>query len=193
MYMRIQDEQLESGMTSVTNAYMQSGDLVSAIESSLVQIPSPLDNVFKLFLVDAKMIDASIPKAIMKLKDRKSNPHWKDWCNILFQCHSDRQLRNALPSVIQRLGETRRVQMEVDTKLREQFNSYILTLLVVLGSIPLMAVIMPQWFEMLMFTVPGKITLAVVLFAVLATLLWVVRVFRPIDDGGFNKDKKQLR
>jgi hypothetical protein len=191
MYTRQQDEQIESGMTSVTTAYLQSGDLIAAVESALAQIPSPLDNVFKLFLVDARLLDANIPNAIRKLRNRLQNRHWQDWCDILLQCHWDRQLRETLPGVIGRLGETRRVQMALDTKLKQQFHSYTLTVLIVLSSIPMMAAIMPDWYDMLMHTVPGKITLGIVLFAMLGTLLWVVRVFRPIDAPGRPKNRSR--
>jgi hypothetical protein len=43
---------------------------------------------------------------------------------------------------------------------------------------------MPDWYDMLMDTAPGKITLAVILFAVLSTAVWVARINRPVDMGG---------
>lgn len=130
------------------------------------------------------LIDANVAKAISNMRDRIDNRYWKDWCGVLIQCQTDRQLRFALPGIVQRLGETRRVQMEVDTTIRQQFGDYILTVLIVLGSIPLMSAMMPDWYAMLMNTIPGKITLAVILFAVLSTSVWVARVNRPVDVGG---------
>lgn len=78
----------------------------------------------------------------------------------------------------------RRAQMEVDTTIRKHFGDYITTVLIVLGSIPLMGFMMPDWYDMLMHTLPGKITLAVVMFAVMATAVWVVRVNQPVDFDG---------
>lgn len=76
--------------------------------------------------------------------------------------------------------------MEIDTTIRKHFEDYIITVLIVLGSIPLMGLMMPEWYEMLMTTLAGKITLAVVLSAILATAIWVARINRPmsLENGG---------
>jgi hypothetical protein len=42
---------------------------------------------------------------------------------------------------------------------------------------------MPDWYELLTTTPAGKITLAVVLAAVLATAVWVARLYRPVEGG----------
>jgi uncharacterized protein involved in cysteine biosynthesis len=55
------------------------------------------------------------------------------------------------------------------------------------GSIPLMAAMMPDWYTMLSQTAVGKITLAVVLAAVLATAVWVARLYRPVVAEGGEK------
>ena len=44
-----------------------------------------------------------------------------------------------------------------------------------------MGFMMPDWYDMLMHTLPGKITLAIILLAVMATAIWVVRVNQPVD------------
>ena len=57
----------------------------------------------------------------------------------------------------------------------------IITVLLVLGSIPLMAFMISDWYDMLMNTIPGKITLAVVLATVLITSVWVSRANAPVE------------
>ena len=102
---------------------------------------------------------------------------------MLVQCQRDRQLRFALPGIVSRLGEMRRAQMEADTAIRKQISDYIVTVMIVLGAIPLMGAMMPEWYTMLTTTPAGKITLAVVLAAVLATAVWVARLYRPVEGG----------
>ena len=102
---------------------------------------------------------------------------------MLIQCQRDRQLRFALPGIVSRLGEMRRAQMEADTAIRKQLGDYIVTVMLVLGAIPLMGAMMPDWYAMLTTTPAGKVTLAVVLAAVLATAIWVARLYRPIEGG----------
>jgi hypothetical protein len=77
----------------------------------------------------------------------------------------------------------RRIQIEIDTTIRKQVGDYIITVMIVLGAIPMMGAMMPDWYIMLTTTLAGKITLAVVLAAVLATAVWVARLYRPVKGG----------
>jgi|AGTN01.2.fsa_nt_gi hypothetical protein len=182
-YTRSLHEKLESAMGPVTNSYISSGDLIGAVESSLHLLPPPMDSVFQQFYAETQLIDSDITKALRRMRERVDNRYWRDWCDVLTQCQRDRQLRYALPGIISRLGEMRRVQMETDTAIRKQIGDYIITVMIVLGAIPLMGAMMPDWYTMLTTTVAGKITLAVVLAAVLATSVWVARLYRPVEGG----------
>ncbi len=179
-YTRALAEKMETAMSILTNTYVQTGDFIGSVESNIQLVPAPLDGIFRRFLTETRLIDSSQERALSNLREQINNRHWQDWCSILIQCTHDRQLRFALPGIVERLGETRRIQMEVDTAFQKHFGDYVLTVLMILGSIPLMGMMMPQWYDMLMHTLPGKITLAVVLAAVLFTGFWVSRINRPI-------------
>ena len=84
-------------------------------------------------------------------------------------------LNRTLSGVVERLSEARQIQLEVDTTLRKHMSDYVVTVLLVLGSIPMMGFMIPDWYAMLLDTIPGKITLAVVLATVLITSVWVFR------------------
>jgi tight adherence protein B len=182
-YVRSLTEKLEIAMGTVTNSYVASGDLIGAVQSSLRLLPSPLDGVFRQFYAETQLVDSDVVKALHRLRDRIDNRYWRDWCDVLVQCQRDRQLRYALSGVVARLGEMRRVQTETDTTIRKQLGDYIITVMIVLGAIPLMGAMMPDWYEMLTTTPAGKLTLAVVLAAVLATAVWVARLYRPVEGG----------
>lgn len=182
-YIRSLDEKLENAMGTVTNSYAASGDLIGAVQSSLHLLPSPLEGVFRQFYTETQLIDSDVIKAIHHLRERIENRYWHDWCDVLIQCQRDRHLRYALPGIVGRLGEMRRVQMETDTVIRKQLGDYIVTVMIVLGAIPLMGTMMPDWYSMLTTTLVGKITLAVVLAAVLATAIWVAQLYRPVEGG----------
>jgi len=182
-YVRNLNEKLESAMGAVTNGYIASGDIIGAVENSLRLLPSPLDGVFRQFFNETQLIDSDIVKALRRMRERIDNRYWRDWCDVLVQCQRDKQLRYALPGIVSRLGEMRRIQMETDTTIRKQIGDYIITVMLVLGAIPMMGAMMPDWYIMLTTSVAGKITLAVVLAAVLATAVWVARLYRPVEGG----------
>ena len=182
-YIRSLDEKLENAMGTITNSYVASGDLIGAVQNSLHLLPAPLEGVFRQFYTETQLIDSDVINAIHRLRERIDNRYWRDWCDVLVQCQRDRQLRYALPGIVGRLGEMRRVQMETDTVIRKQLSDYIVTVMIVLGAIPLMGAMMPDWYSMLTSTLAGKITLAVVLGAVLATAVWVAQLYRPVEGG----------
>lgn len=182
-YIRSLNEKLESAMGTVTNAYVAGGDLIGSVENNLHLLPAPLDGVFRQFFTETQLIDSDIVKALRRMRERIDNRYWRDWCDVLIQCQRDRQLRFTLPGIVSRLGEMRRAQMEADTAIQKQLGDYIITVLLVLGAIPLMGAMMPDWYTMLTATPAGKITLAVVLAAVLATAVWVARLYRPVEGG----------
>lgn len=182
-YIRSLHEKLETAMGAVTNSYVSGGDLIGAVENNLRLLPAPLDGVFRQFHTETQLIDADVVKALRRMRERIGNRYWRDWCDVLIQSQRDRQLRFALPGIVSRLGEMRRAQMEADTAIQKQLSDYIITVMLVLGAIPLMGAMMPDWYAMLMTTPAGKITLAVVLAAVLATALWVAQLYRPVEGG----------
>jgi hypothetical protein len=182
-YVRGLNARLETGMGMITNAYLQSGDLISAVKDNFRLMPPPLDGLLGSFLVETQYIDANLIRAIDLMRDKVSNRYWRDWCSVLIQCQHDRQLRFALPGIVERLGESRRAQMEIDTTIQKHFGDYLITILIVLGSIPLMGFMMPDWYDTLMQTLPGKITLAVILGAILITAVWVAGIYQPADQG----------
>jgi len=185
-YLRGLNAKLEIGMGVITNSYLQTGDIVGTTQESYHLLPTPLDGLFKSLWVETQLIDANLVRALEHLREKIDNHYWREWCSVLIQCQYDRQLRFVLPGVVERLGETRRVQLEIDTTIRKHFGDYIVTVMIVLGSIPLMGLMMPEWYEMLMTSLAGKITLATVLAAILATAIWVSRINRPIslEKGG---------
>lgn len=182
-YVRSLNERLERAMGTVTNSYVASGDLIGAVQSSLRLLPAPLDGMFRQFYAETQLVDSDVVKALHRLRERIDNRYWRDWCDVLVQCQRDRQLRFALSGIVARLGEMRRVQTETDTTIRKQLGDYIVTVMIVLGAIPLMGAMMPDWYDMLTTTLAGKLTLAVVLAAILATAVWVARLYRPVEGG----------
>jgi tight adherence protein B len=180
-YIRSLNESIETALSVVTSSYVQSGDLIDAVRSSLKAIPAPLDDVFKKFLVEVEMIDSNVVQALYNMSHRINRRHFKEWCSAAIQCQSDRELRYAMPGIVERLSEYRQIQMETDTAMRRMYTEYGLMVVIILGCIPIMAMMMPGWFDALMNTLVGKITLAVVLLAIFLCTIGVVQSNRPIE------------
>ena len=180
-YTRMVNEKLEMAMGSVTSSYVATGDLLTAVERVLTMLPAPVNDIFGRFVVDVQYLDGNIVRAIQRMREASENWYWKEWCGALIQCQDDVSLNRTLSGIVERFSEMRQIQLEVDTTLRKHMSDYVLTVMLVLGSIPLMGLMIPDWYDMLMHTLPGKITLAVVLATVLATSVWVSRAHVPAE------------
>ena len=175
-YEIVLNEKLENAMNTITNNYVQSAELISSIEKSIEYISSPLRRIFEQFLVDVNL-DSDVQKAIQKMSYKVDNRYFRDWCNILKQCQFDSSLRVALLSIVSRLSEMRILKMQSDTIIKKHINEYVLIAVVVLGSIPVTAMMMHEWWIVLTTSVVGKITLAVVLAGALFCSVWVASMF----------------
>lgn len=180
-YARMVSEKLEMAMGSVTNSYIATGNLLTAVERVLPMLPIPVSDIFKRFQVDMQYMDGNTIRAIQHMREATDNWYWQEWCNALIQCQDDVSLNRTLSGIVERLSEMRQIQMEVDTTLRKHMSDYVVTVMLVLGSIPLMGLMIPDWYDMLMTTLPGKITLAIVLATVLMTSVWVSGAHKPTE------------
>ncbi len=181
VYIRNLNESIETALSVVTSAYVQSGDLIDAVKSSLKAIPAPMDDIFRKFLFDVEMIDSNVVQALYNMENRVERRHFKEWCAAARHSQSDREIRYTMPGIVERLSEYRQVQMETDTAMRRMYTDYGLMVAIILSTIPMMAMIMPGWFDALMNTVAGKIALAIVLLAIFLCSIGVVVTNRPID------------
>ena len=175
-YEKVLNEKLENAMNTITNNYVQSAELISSVEKSIEYISPPLRKIFEQFLVDVNL-DSDVQKAIQKMSYKVDNRYFRDWCNILKQCQFDSSLRVALLSIVSRLSEMRILKMQSDTIIKKHINEYVLIAVVVLGSIPVTAMMMNEWWIVLTTSVVGKITLSVVLAGALFCSVWVASMF----------------
>lgn len=174
-YKRMVNEKLEMAMSSVTNSYIATGNLLTAIEKVLPMLPPPVNGIFSRFVADMQYVDGNAIRAIQHMREASGNWYWTEWCNALIQCQDDVSLNRSLHGIVERLSEMRQIQLEVDTTMRKHISDYAITVLLVLGSIPMMGFMMSDWYDMLMHSLPGKIVLALVLGSVLITSVWVSR------------------
>ena len=180
-YIRSLNDALETSLGVITTAYVQSGDIIDAVSVSVDHLPAPLDDIFKKFLLEVEMVDSNVVKAIQNMSNRLDRKYFQEWCAVLIQCQTDRELRYALPGIVERLNEARQIQMELDTKIRQTYTEFGISAAVILGCIPVMAMMLPEWFDALLHTVPGKITLVIVLIVLFAATIGVVSTNRPLD------------
>lgn len=174
-------EELETALSIITTAYIRNEDIVTAVEENVSYLNSPIKEVFTDFLVQLKLIDSDVNKAILSLKEKIDNDVFCEWCDALILCQQDRSLKSTLSPIVAKLSDIRVVNSELDLMLAEPRKEFVIMAMLVLANIPIMYFINKDWYNVLMHTAIGKIVLAVDIAAIFVCTAFVIKLTRPIE------------
>lgn len=174
-------EELETALSIISTAYIRNEDIVTAVEENISYLNPPIKNVFADFLVQLKLIDSDIVKAIENLKTRIENDVFKEWCDALIQCQSDRSLKSTLTPIVTKLSDIRVVNSELELLVAEPRKEFIIMAMLIVANIPLMYFLNKDWYAVLMHSVIGQIVLAIDFAAVFICGAFVVKLTKPIE------------
>ena len=83
--------------------------------------------------------------------------------------------------IVAKLTDVRIVNNELKTVLGEVKKEYWMMVCLVVGNIPLLYMLNTAWFEALMFSIPGKIVLAICGVVILITAMFMMKYTKPIE------------
>ena len=151
------------------------------MEENISYLNPPIKNIFTDFLVQLKLIDSDVIKAIENLKTKVENDIFREWCDALIQCQYDRNLKSTLTPIVTKLSDIRVVNMELELTLSEPRKEFIIMAILVIANIPLMYFLNKDWYAVLMYSTVGKLILAIDIAAVFICGAFVVKLTRPIE------------
>ena len=174
-------EEMETALSIITTSYIRSDDIVGAVSENVTYLKPPMREIFQGFIGDATMISSDVKEAIRNLKEKVDNEIYREWCDTLIACQDDRTLKDTLLPIVRKLTDVRIVNNELKTMLGEVRKEYWMMVCLVIVNIPLLYVLNKDWYHALMFTLPGKIVLAVCAVVILVTALLMMKYTRPIE------------
>jgi tight adherence protein B len=180
-YAKAVDETIEGAMSIITNSYLQSEDIKSAILENIARVGQPLKSVMREFLAETGFVDASVPKAIMRMKMKVDNAYFGDWCDILLQCQDDRELKYVLPSVVTKLSNVKRIQADLDAAMMDIYKEFVYVVGIVVLNLPLMPLLNAEWAEILFREPIGKAAVTLCFTVIFASTGYVVSVNRALS------------
>ena len=183
VYKKHLNEELETAISVITTSYLRSGDLLKAVRENLPYLGFPVRSHFEAFVTDSEMLNASVISNLNTLKMKVPNRVFHEWCNTLIQCQSDRGMKNTLTFTVQKFSDQRIVQSELEAIINEPKKEAIAMMFLVIATIPILYVLNQSWFETLMFTLPGKITLAICAAVILYSFTRIMQLSKPIEYG----------
>ena len=174
-------EDMETALSIITTSYIRSDDIVGAVNENITYLKPPIKEIFQSFIGDTTMISSDIKDALRNLKSKIDNAIYEEWCDTLIACQDDRTLKDTLLPIVAKLTDVRIVNNELKTVLGEVRKEYWMMVYLVIGNIPILYMLNYSWFEALMFTLPGKIVLAICGTVILVTAMLMMKYTRPIE------------
>lgn len=174
-------QEMETALYIITNSYLRSNNIISAVGENFYYIKPPLKSVFEGFLGDATAVSSNLKSALRSLKDKVDDDIFNEWVDILIQCQDDRTLSDTLLSVVAKFTDVRVVNNELKTTLSNARNEYWMMVGLVVVNIPLLYMLNKDWYSTLMFTTPGKIVLGVCGTVILITSILMLKFTKPIS------------
>lgn len=174
-------EEMETALSIITTSYIRSDDIVGAVNENITYLKPPLKEIFQSFIDEAMMISSDVKEALRNLKNKIDNDIYMEWCETLIACQDDRTLKDTLLPVVGKLTDVRIVNNELKTMLGEVKKEYWMMVLLVVGNIPLLYALNRDWYEVLLFSLPGKLVLAVCGVVILITAMLMMKYTKPIE------------
>lgn len=174
-------EELETTLSIITTSYVRNGDILYAVQENLPFIKPPLKEHFTAFVGDATYV-VDIKSAILNLRAKIRDSIFEEWCDALLQCQDDRTLKETLYPIVQRLTDTRIVNNDISGALAEARMQYYTMAAMLVGIIPLLYLLNKDWYNQLMFSLPGKITLGVDGIIIFFTFIRMLKITKPLKN-----------
>ena len=183
-YNRQTSQELETALSIVTNAYVRTDNIIQSVQENIDYIKPPLQHMFRAFIADATFISSNVKQALYRLRERVDNQIFYEWVTTLIQCQDDRTMKDNLQPIVAKLTDIRMINEQMASRMSAARVEYYTMAGLVFANVPLLLFVNKEWFETLMFTVPGKIIQGVCALAIVITYLLCRKFTKPMEYDG---------
>lgn len=176
---------LYRSLWNITTAYQRSGNINKAIKDNLQYLQSPIKEVFQGYLSDNKYITANTEMALESLKVKiPDDIIFSKWVDNVIRTQRDKKLIPILYSNIGRYQDIKNFNEDNKSEQYEPLISVFAISLLILSIPVLFYFLNIEWFNALMFTIQGKIVIAINAVAILLAIRKAIHILKPLEFGG---------
>lgn len=176
------NKDLESAVSNITYSYIRDNmNIAESVKENLNYIREPLRHNFEIFLYNYENINSNIKENLEELKSKIDNINFEEWIDTIINSIDDSNYKNALPYIVGKFSDERIINLELQTKMYEPIYEYILTVILVILSIPFTKFVGDGWYEVLVGTTFGKLLIALLFTTILVSSICVVRIMKPVE------------
>lgn len=173
--------ELETALSIITTSYLRNEDILTAVEENIDYLNPPVLSIFKGFLYRIKMVDPDIEAGLQDIRQQIENAVFREWCDAMIACQSDRSLKTTLTPIVSKLSDMRVVNGELENMVFEPRKEFITMQILVVGNIPLLYFLNKDWYHTLMHTSLGQIILSICFAAIFISAAFVIKLTQPIE------------
>ena len=165
----------------ITTNYVSNDDIIYAVEQSIDYINPPVQQAFRKFLTQTKLINSNVKLAIEQLKGEINNEVFHEWCDSLIECQDNVTLKKTLQPITARLSDIRIVNAELRNMLMSPRREHIMMVFILLANYPILYFINADWFSVLFDTIFGQVVNCIVAVVVIVTVILAYKYTQPIQ------------
>lgn len=173
--------ELETGLSIITTAYLRQDNFSIAVKENIGYLKTPVLEVFRDFLFEIENVDPDIIKALLRMKRKIQNNTWEEWVEAVILCQRNKNLRTTLPPIINKFSDVRIVDEELSVALFDPLKELMMMSCMLLGVIPFLFFINKEWFDILMWTIPGKLIFALDVLIIFISFKAGVKHSKPAE------------
>jgi hypothetical protein len=180
-YTRQRDREVQTALSIVTSSYMRTENLLQAVYENLPYIHEPVKSAFKELLAQNRFITSNVERALNSIKFLINNDTWREWCEAMVLCDHDRTNKYMLEPIISKLRNMESVQIKLDAQLHKPLRDFTTLLVMTVINFPILYFINRDWWNSLIYTIPGKIAITITFSALLYALFAAMKAVKPLE------------
>jgi Flp pilus assembly protein TadB len=173
--------ELEVTLSVITNAYLRSGDIIRAVKENLPNIKRPIYTLFARFVASYEVAGKPPREALLDMQGQIGNKVFDEWAAQAALCQADQSLIPLLLPIVEKLSNERQIQADLKSMMYDSTKEFTM-MAILFVCIPLLLYFLKKdWLNILFFTGPGKIVIALDLAVLLIGTYKAVRATRPVE------------
>lgn len=180
-YDKFLNEELETALSLITTSYTRGNDILAAVKENLPHINDPVRSVFDAFCANLEYVDPNAPAQIERMKTVIDNKLFWQWCDNLILCQDDHTLRASLLPIVSKFSDLKTQQMENATNMMLPLKKILSMIVFALAPIPSFYILNIEWYNNLVNTMLGQLSLVTMAVCVLVSINKAIRVSKPIE------------
>ena len=180
-YKRDVSAELETALSIITTNYVSNDDIIYAVEQSIDYINPPVQQAFRKFLTQTKLINSNVKLAIEQLKGEINNEIFHEWCDSLIECQDNVTLKKTLQPITTKLSNVRIINAELRNMLMSPRREHVMMVFILLANYPILYFLNSDWFKVLTDTFVGQVVNSIVAIVVIVTVILAYKYTQPIQ------------